>query len=61
MKPGSVQSSGGRQCSTVRMFGSPKTWITWPWASGFGGTVCSPMTQLKPTLTTFRSPTQPRW
>ena len=60
MNPGSVQSFGGRQCTTVRMLGRPNTWMTWPCSSGFGGVTWSPMIQLNPTLTTLRSPTQPR-
>ena len=39
MKPSSGQSFGGRQWMTVRMLGTPKTWMTWPCASGFGGRV----------------------
>ena len=61
MKPSSAQSRGGRQEMTVRMLGTPKTWTTWPWASGLGGTTWLPMVQLKPAETTLRSPTHPRW
>ena len=46
---------------TVRMFGAPKTWMSWPCFSGFGGTTWSPIVQLKPTLIRLWSSTHPRW
>src|ERR1700755_1231384 len=37
MKPGSVQSFGGRQCSTVRMVGRPEHWMRLPCSRVCGG------------------------